>query len=159
MTGIFDPRPPYWPACLEISPHVEAVLARITCGPDNAAFFHDLIEYHLTSCGFRVKREVKCENPLRRTKTGRFDLVVEDVIAIEIDWKLPRWRSLAKLREFPGGRLIILRCARPANWVNPQGIDEVFFVPAVKPMDALLSPAVATQMLGWAPPAATVQDT
>jgi hypothetical protein len=65
----------------------------------------------------------------RRWTAGRIDLVAEyrnERVAIEIDYRSPREKSLDKLRQFRGYRIVCLRGA----YVNPpDGIDAVVALP------------------------------
>lgn len=106
-------------------------------GPDDASVFHRYIERRFRDEGMDVEREVRiARGP---TRSGRLDLVVSwpDIrkVAIEIDWLKPRFKSLQKLRNFAGYRIVVLR--RAGAWpYQLSGIDAVVCIPAIDPVEA-----------------------
>ena len=119
-----------------------------TPGPDNASIFHDWIEAYLKSRGFYVDREYECEK--RNGRKGRIDLMVMHAggqVGIELDWKLPRYRSLDKLRRFTGYRISVLRLGKPWNGDIPYGLEAVVCIPVVDTLTALKNPEIAARML------------
>jgi hypothetical protein len=120
-----------------------AYLRATPAGPDNATVFHGYIEQRiqdLWGSDLTVDREVKIKRG--PDKWGRLDLVVSESecgfqAAIEIDWLKPRFRSLAKLRNFDGYWVVILRTGEP--WLyRLDGIDAVISIPAVDPVKTFM---------------------
>ena|SRR5215471_5309575 len=108
-------------------------------GPDDASVFQDYIEHHLMRIGFSVEREVSCLKVSGRR--GRIDLVASygaARIGIELDWLQPRCSSLAKLRNFIGYRLIVLR-RTDRYGCHPCGIDRIVCLPVVEPLQPFLA--------------------
>jgi hypothetical protein len=127
--------------------HCGDILRSLPPGPDNAAIFQDYIEHHLRGMNYVVDREVPCLKMSGRR--GRIDLVASYSfehrgrdykvrIGIELDWKRPRYRSLAKLRIFDGYRIIVLR--RNDEYPYPiAGIDDIVCVPISAPLPTFLA--------------------
>lgn len=131
-----DFHPAWWDP---IGDKIADVLRGLDPGPDDASVFQDYIEHHLQTAMCTVYREVRC--PRGPTKNGRIDLIAEcngAMIALELDWTKPRFKSLAKLRNFRGYRIVVLRRSDP--WPYPlQGIDAVVCVPVVEPLQPFLA--------------------
>jgi hypothetical protein len=92
--------------------------------PDTAAVVHAAAVTALVSAGFEVYVEVRVDLP--DGGFGRYDIVAHHprgAVAIEIDARKPRRKSLAKLRQFDGGRIVALRGV--ADLTKPEGIDAV----------------------------------
>jgi hypothetical protein len=76
----------------------------------DAGDFHRSVEAGLRRAGLSVRREV--EVPYLDGTTGRIDLVVDGggrQIAIELDNRTGRGKSLIKLLRFDGGKVLVLR--------------------------------------------------
>ncbi len=89
-------------------------------GCSTAEELHDAIEADLRAIGWTVVRE--WEVPDRGDgKPGRIDLVATAParIAMELDNKSPRVKSLFKLRQFDGARVVVLRDDPGRNVVAP----------------------------------------
>lgn len=87
-------------------------------------------ESALKDAGYVVSREFRV--PARGDgRRGKIDLVVwreseDERIAIELDHRSPRKKSLFKLRAFPGLRVMVLRHEAGGRWPEtPRGIDAV----------------------------------
>jgi hypothetical protein len=92
--------------------------------PDTAAVVHAAAVTALASAGFEVYVEVRVNLP--DGGFGRYDIVAvhpRGSVAIEIDARKPRRKSLEKLRQFGGGRIVALRGV--ADLTKPEGIDAV----------------------------------
>ena len=96
---------------------------------DNAQQAQRAVAEQLQKAGWRVRREVKVTNLTLGGKWGRIDLVAKAPgssleIAIEIDRKSPRRKSLTKLRRWNAGpRIAILRDPEAQESV-PLGLDD-----------------------------------
>lgn len=92
--------------------------------PDaTAAWLHDEIERRLVEIGWAVEREVPV--PDRGDgRAGAIDLVVTDPvpIAIELDRRSPRRKSLEKLSAFDGARVVVLR-EPPRTPITEPGVE------------------------------------
>jgi hypothetical protein len=87
-----------------------AVIRSMPAVPDDADWAHAEVMRALAKAGFVVAHEIGITTDDGRR--GRLDVVAEKCgarIAIEIDARRPREKSLAKLRTFDGGRIIALR--------------------------------------------------
>ena len=87
-----------------------AIMKRLRSIPDTAAQSHYRVMAAFQQAGWNVMPEYRIDLPDGRR--GRIDLVVETpgaMIAIEIDTRKPREKSLRKLALFNGGRIIALR--------------------------------------------------
>ena len=112
----------------EITREVVQALTWMETQPDSAAVFHAAVVNHLFVCGFRVRTEICVELP--SGKGGRIDLVAYDnrgAVAIELDNRRPRRKSLDKLSVFDGGRVVVLRGVPPIR--KPEGIDAIIAIP------------------------------
>lgn len=86
------------------------VLRSLPLLPDHAGAVHAAVLEALRDDGFHVEHEVPIT--LSDGREGRIDLVARrwgGATAIEIDARRPRTKSLDKLREFDGGRIMALR--------------------------------------------------
>lgn len=93
---------------------------------DNAAALHGAAQHALEQAGFRCWREWR-----EPVTGGRIDLVAEKDgfrAAIELDCRSPRSKSVAKLRNFDGYRVIVLRGELEQELEIP-GIHAVIGVP------------------------------
>lgn len=130
--------------CDEIGWCAVQILQALPPGPDDASVFQDYIEYALTEATFVVRREVRCARG--PTRGGRIDLVatwrpgtpLEARIALELDWRQPRYKSLQKLRLFDGYRIVVLRLDKPYPHPLP-GIDAVVCIPVIDPLKPFLA--------------------
>lgn len=98
--------------------------------PDDATACHDAVEAALVADGLRVIREAEVRNG--DGVSGRFDLLVMFAggrVAIEIDRRQARAKSVQKLLGFDGGRIQILRGSMPAHPI--EGIDATLSLPVV----------------------------
>lgn len=94
------------------------------CGrlPDRASQFQEAIQEALEGAGWAVRREV--DVPAMRLgngRCGRVDLVGERAgvrIAIELDRRSPRQKSLRKLALIDATRVVIVRRQQPINLVD-----------------------------------------
>lgn len=101
-----------------------AALRGLPTLPDTSQVVHAAALAALRDAGFVVKPEVTVVLPEGRN--GRYDLVAEwgsHRIAVEIDTRKPRQKSLDKLRAFDGGRIIALRGVSCAWRID--GIDAI----------------------------------
>jgi hypothetical protein len=91
----------------------------------NAAMFHRGLQEELRREGCRSRREFKVE--LFGDRDGRVDLLVTEpfLIAIELDRRRPRRKSIRKLRTIEGVRLIVLGQAPQRPVKCPSGVDAV----------------------------------
>jgi hypothetical protein len=92
-----------------------------TARRQSAKSFHDAVDLSLVQRGWRVHREFRAPRRGDDHGGGLIDLVITSPIrmAIEIDNISPRQKSLFKLRDFVGLRVVILRTAggrRNWNW-------------------------------------------
>jgi hypothetical protein len=78
----------------------------------SAKTFHDAVDFALVQHGWTVHREYPA------LPRGLIDLVVTAPlrIGIELDRFAPREKSLLKLREFDGLKVIVLRQGRGGRW-------------------------------------------
>lgn len=111
---------------------VKDVCAVVSCIqgplPDDATACHDAVELALRADGLAVVREQQVRNGdgIR----GRFDLVVsrgQARVAIEIDRRQSRAKSVQKLLGFDGGRIQILRGSEPPHKI--EGIHACLSLP------------------------------
>jgi hypothetical protein len=107
---------------------------RQTTWPDTAAALHYEVAESFWDAGFFVEFEHRVPNR-GDGRPGRIDLVVslgKTRIAIELDCRRPRAKSIFKLRSFDGFRLIGLR---GVEWVEQiAGIDCVIGMPVRQAM-------------------------
>jgi hypothetical protein len=91
----------------------------------NAAKLHRGLQEELRRDGCRSCREVKVE--LLAERDGRIDLLVTEpfVIAIELNRRRPRRKSIRKFQIIEGVRLIVLRQPPRRPMKCPSGIDAV----------------------------------
>lgn len=92
---------------------------------DNARLMHRSVSFILEKNGFYVENESPTAH-LGDDKNGRIDIVAyykAGSVAIELDCRRPRARSLKKLRLFDGYRIIALRGVSLVE--PPKGIDAV----------------------------------
>jgi hypothetical protein len=86
---------------------------------------HEEVSFWLEAAGFFVENEFPTKE-LGDDRAGRIDIVASykrGSVAIELDCRRPRTRSLKKLRLFNGYRLIVLRgVAMPVAY---DGIDQI----------------------------------
>lgn len=131
-----DTHPAWWDP---IGDGIAGFLRGLQPGPDDASLFHDYIEHHLKMAMCTVYREVSA--PRGPTRHGRIDLIAElngAMMALELDWAKPRFKSLTKLRNFLGYRIVVFRRSDP--WPYPlQGIDAVVSIPVVEPLRPFLA--------------------
>lgn len=94
--------------------------------PDTAAALHAQAARALSDAGFAVFLEFMTA-PLGDDRNGRIDIVAKSArggwVAIEIDNRRPKRRSLVKLGLFPGFRLVALRGIDGHE--TPDGVDNV----------------------------------
>jgi hypothetical protein len=93
--------------------------------PDNARLMHQRVSFLLEKNGFYVENEFPTR-VIGDDKAGRIDIVASyksGSVAIELDCRRPRTRSLKKLRLFDGYRLIALRGV--GMFETPRGVDQV----------------------------------
>jgi len=86
----------------------------------SARSFHDAVDFGLVQLGWRVHREFRA--PHRGDgRSGLIDLVITFPVrmGIEIDNSVPRQKSLFKLRDFVGLRVVILRTATDGRSAKP----------------------------------------
>lgn len=98
--------------------------------PDDATACHDAVEAALKADGLRVIREADVRNG--DGVVGRFDLLVMFAggrVAIEIDRRQARAKSVQKLLGFDGGKIQILRGSMPAHPIP--GIDATLSLPVI----------------------------
>jgi hypothetical protein len=97
---------------------------------------HDRLQEVFEANGLRCEREVVVDDR-GDGRRGRLDLVVYDdaghATAIELDFQAPRRKSLAKLRSFRGGRVVVLREGPPPP--PPDGIDAVYSLNPAQPRE------------------------
>lgn len=98
--------------------------------PDDANLLHRIAEKAIRLAGLKVEREYAITMP--DGSNGRIDLVVEDCIAIELDRRLPRAKSLKKLLAFNGYRIAVTR-TQDASREFECAVDAVV---AIAPRDA-----------------------
>jgi hypothetical protein len=119
--------------------HYEAgvIAIRAICGMqkpiDKAKEFHDAVQIALLNAGFRVTREAPILKRESGRGFGRIDLLAERngaAVAIELDRRCPRAKSLDKLRAFDAFRIVVLRGAAP--WSSERGIDAIISVPVYR---------------------------
>jgi hypothetical protein len=99
--------------------------------PDEAKSFHDACEASLRKAGFVVFREWEID--LGAGRHGYIDLVVMEEdrgVAIELDRRLPRAKSLKKLSKFDGYRICVTRTANSSREFEGM-VDEVIAVPVL----------------------------
>lgn len=93
--------------------------------PDHAPSMHAEIAKSLSRAGFAVELEYPVAN-IGNGRRGRIDLVArssEGNVAIELDTRRPRAKSILKLNTFDGFRIIGLR---GVQWVEKvPGIDAI----------------------------------
>lgn len=107
------------------------VVERLAALPDDltAKAFHDQAEQALALIGFRCSREVVVDNR-GDGQRGRLDLVAErgaERLALELDDRSPRQKSVTKLAGVLGGtvRVVVLRCPADGPLPHPDGVDVV----------------------------------
>ena len=86
------------------------VLGKMQPAPDDAAEFHRTVETALKSAGFTVRREARVGIRESGRGAGRIDLLAsihDGFVAIELDRRSPRSKSLDKLRSFNAFRIVI----------------------------------------------------
>ena len=96
--------------------------------PDTAAAIHHAVANQLSRLGFRVAYEYPTRH-LGDTRNGRIDLAAwyeGGRVAIELDARRPRRRSVNKLILFEGFRIIGLRGVAGEA---PDGIDALVSIP------------------------------
>lgn len=106
---------------------VVRALERMRPVADDASIVHAASIRALRAAGFSVDAEVYVA--LGEGRGGRFDLVVEKNgarVAIELDARRPRRRSVEKLKSFDGGRVIGLRGVAGVQYLD---IDAVAVIP------------------------------
>lgn len=104
-------------------------IIRSVIWPDHAATLHAYVGRALQAEGFKVTYEFKTRS-LGDPRDGRIDLLAVrngGVVAIELDTRRPRKRSLLKLRLADAFRLIVLRGVE--GYDVPEGIDAVIAAP------------------------------
>jgi hypothetical protein len=93
--------------------------------PDQAAALHATVIRDLQVAGFNVVPEFYVPD-IRNGYGGRVDIVCfknGEAVAIELDRRSPRKKSLEKLARFDGYRIVAVRGVD--NVPCPEGIDEV----------------------------------
>lgn len=101
----------------------------------SAKTFHDAVDFALVQRGWTVYREQEApSHGLRRR--GLIDLVTTAplLVGIELDNRAPRQKSLLKLREFDGVKIIVLRNA-PAR-TERQGDVTIIGIGSGRPASA-----------------------
>jgi hypothetical protein len=104
------------------------VLRQIPPTADDASELHTIVELALRKTGKHVIREypIVCNG-----RNGRIDLVVQDgeaKVAIELDRRTPKAKSLQKLQAFKGFTICITRTKRACEEFLPM-IDAVIAIP------------------------------
>lgn len=97
---------------------------------DNARIFHDQVEWALRNAGFSVRREAHVGLRESGRGFGYIDLLAiyhDGFVAIELDNRSPRARSLDKLRAFNAFRIVVLRGER--DWPLERDIDAIISIP------------------------------
>jgi hypothetical protein len=105
------------------------VLADLPPQPDTAGAVHGAAIEALRAAGFEVRTECGVDDR-GDGRSGRVDIVAEHdggSVAIEIDHRNPRQKSVHKLRRFSGFRLLALRGIALPNL--PDGIDGAVSIP------------------------------
>ena len=108
------------------------VLRHIPPLPDNSHLFHDGIEAALRRRGFVVRREAEVSIRESGRGPGRIDLLAQyhgGFVALELDNRSPRSKSIDKLRAFNAFRIVVMRGAEP--WSEERGIDAIISVPVI----------------------------
>lgn len=98
---------------IEIGSEVEQILEK-GLWTDHAREMQQEVERALTRAGFSVRLEYPTAH-LGDNRNGRIDIVAHkdgQDVAIELDCRTPRYRSIKKLKLFPGYRIIGLRGIR-----------------------------------------------
>lgn len=101
------PQTYHQPYVAETGVKVVAVLEGMGPQADDAAELHDAAEDALRQAGLDVQREFRIN--LDDGSYGLIDLVVNNVVAIELDRRLPRAKSLRKLAAFRGFKVAVVR--------------------------------------------------
>ena len=85
------------------------------------------METGLLAAGFKVDREFSVPDRGDGKMKGFIDLVITspERVAIELDRKKPRKKSILKLRQFDGVKIIVLREKSRGNTREIKGIDAV----------------------------------
>ncbi len=110
---------------MSIVKDVSAIMRRLRCN-DHAGTMQAQVASALRHAGYFVVLEYPTAG-LGDRRDGRIDIVATAIsgerVAIELDARKPRRRSIEKLRLFPGSRVIGLR---GVEWRDlPDGIDDV----------------------------------
>lgn len=113
---------------MSIATDVAAIMHRLRCA-DHAGTMQAQVAAALRCAGYFVVLEYPTRD-LGDHLDGRIDIVATaksgERIAIELDARKPRRRSIEKLQLFPGSRIIGLR---GVEWIHlPEGIDDVVCV-------------------------------
>lgn len=120
-----------------------ATLEELPLQPDTAAHVHVAAARALHRQGFDVEIE-------HQVSGGRIDIVATDGewrCAIEIDARKPRGKSLIKLRNFIGAKVIALR---GVTALLPSGIDAVVTIPVrTATSDEISDRRTASKFRAW----------
>jgi len=80
---------------------------KLHAGTD-AQEWQDYVKKEIEVLGYKVKKEVDC--PIDETEMGRIDLLAEKnglQIAVELDYRTPRSKSIKKVKHFPYGMVLL----------------------------------------------------
>jgi hypothetical protein len=75
---------------------------------EKAGEWQDLVENEVKKLGYKVQREVPCS--IDDNRNGRIDLIAqkgEITIAIELDYRTPRSKSIKKVKHYPCGMVLL----------------------------------------------------
>jgi len=122
--------------------------------PDNAQVAQEMVRDFFLQRGYQCQREFRLPSftahGTKHQRPGRIDLLVSDPqgrhpdIAIEIDRRRPRARSIQKLLRLNGViRMILLRGSTPST-EPPEGIHYILGLRTLSP-NSISEPAVASQ--------------
>ena len=110
---------------LEGLQHLRGDLAGLVGLPDNSRAFRGAIEERLKARGWDLRTDVRVDSR-GDGYGGCVDIVAnrgESNVSIEFDRLSPRQKSIVKLQQLPGLRVVILRGAWEGN--TPDGVDAV----------------------------------
>ncbi len=129
------------PEVKEKGERVCEILRAMPPQPDNATELHDAVEVALEIRGVEVQRE--CPIEMNDGRKGYIDLVAEGCVAIELDRRLPRAKSLKKLAAFPGYRIAVTR-TDDASLEFEAMVDAVVAIPPISDADVTAGNADVT---------------
>lgn len=128
---------------------VEAAL-RAVPATDDAATYHARAGEALQSLGFTVKSEFAVPHG-SPNRSGRIDLLAtrgQETVAIELDYRDPRDKSVVKLNQIHGVRVVMLRDHRPRKQAAQPGIDYIIQAPRPAPRRDPCKDAIAVACFG-----------